>query len=65
MKHFIVWFETNYDLDMMLINANTEEDAKVIAENKNQWGGSAWQGYDIQELDLETLGVTFRGSQML
>jgi len=54
MKTFIVTWRTNYGLDVMLINSDDVESAKIIAKEKG-----AWNGFEIEEVDKLTEGVTF------
>lgn len=54
MKTFIVNWQTNYGLSVMLINSDDIESAKIIAKEKG-----AWNGFEIEEVDTITKGVTF------
>ncbi len=54
MRTYIVHWDTNYGLSIILINANNEEEAKKIAEYEG-----AWAGYYIEELDIHSSGVVF------
>lgn len=54
MKTFIVNWRTNYGLCVMLINSDDIESAKIIAKEKG-----AWNGFEIEEVDKLTEGVTF------
>ena len=54
MKTFIVNWRTNYGLCVMLINSDDIESAKIIAKEKD-----AWNGFEIEEVDKLTEGVTF------
>ena len=54
MKTFIANWKTNYGLDVMLINSEDIESAKIIAKEKG-----AWTEFEIEEIDILTEGVTF------
>ncbi|MHA2366830.1 MAG: hypothetical protein ACXAC7_22960 [Candidatus Hodarchaeales archaeon] len=54
MKTFIIDWETNYGLEVMVINTFTKEGAEDIAKKKG-----AWDGYNITLLDAKKEGVVF------
>jgi hypothetical protein len=55
MKTFIVTYDTNYGLAVMVINNENLEMAKIIAKENG-----AWDGFFIEELDKDKKGVIFR-----
>lgn len=57
MKHFIVSWQTNYGLSVMLINIEDEERARIYAKENG-----AWPGFDIEEIDLTQKGIVFQAS---
>lgn len=65
MKTFIVCSDTNYDLMVHVVNAETAEDAVQIASTKQRLNGedipAAWDGCRVYELDTQTKGVVFWG----
>ena len=54
MKTYIANWDTNYEISVIVINANNKDEAKKIAEEKG-----AWDGYEIDELDVSSKGVVF------
>ena len=54
MKTYIVCSDTNYDLMVHIVNANTEEEAYKLALEKG-----AWPGATITEVDTKTPGLVF------
>jgi hypothetical protein len=56
MKTWIIESETNHGLLVHVVNAETKEEAKEIAE-----AGGAWDGYEIYEIDTLTHGVVHTG----
>lgn len=55
MKTFIVTYEHNYGLGVTVINANSEVEAREMADAYE----AVWDGYDIEEVDLITKGSVF------
>lgn len=55
MKTFIVCSDTNYDLMVHVVNADTKEEAIRLAEMRG-----AWPGCTATEIDTNTYGVVFQ-----
>jgi hypothetical protein len=64
MKTYIVCSDTNYDLMVHVVNAETEDEAKGLALStkclKGEKIASAWNNCEVYELDTETKGVVFQ-----
>lgn len=54
MKTFIICSDTNYDLMVHVVNAETQDEAVEIAK-----AHGAWDGCWAQEIDIETPGLVF------
>ena len=54
MKTFIVCSDTNYDLMVHIVNADTEEEALKLALING-----AWPGARVTEIDTKIRGVVF------
>jgi len=54
MKTYIVCSDTNYDLMVHVVNANSEQEAKEIALKNG-----AWEGCRAYEIDTKRKGVVF------
>lgn len=63
MRTFIICSDTNYDLMIHVVNAETREEAMQIAFTKQQLKGedvpTAWEGCRIYEIDTWTKGLVF------
>lgn len=59
MQSFIVTYRDNYGLNVMIINSENIENAKLIASEKTGLKNTIISGYDIEEIDLNTKGIVF------
>jgi hypothetical protein len=56
MKTFILCSDTNYDLSVTIVNAESEEEVRnLVKDNKY-----VWLGYNINEIDTKTKGIVFQ-----
>ena len=56
---FIVTYRGNYGLNVIIINSENIENAKLIADEKTGLKNEILGGYDIEEIDLITKGIVF------
>lgn len=56
MKTFILYSNTNYDLSVTIVNADSEEEVREIVRGNPY----VWDGYTIHELDIKTKGIVFQ-----
>lgn len=57
---FIVTYRSNYGLNVIIINSENIETAKLIAEEKTKLKNEyTIDGYEIEEIDLITKGLVF------
>lgn len=54
MKTFIISYNTNYGLGVMIINSLNLESARILAKSSG-----AWDRFEIEELDKKTEGLVF------